>query len=148
MCAAVLTLVCWELDLRTLPSTLSKFHQIVILLAVGTSLLLATQSECEAQLFRRHRRVHNGPSLHRPIVSTPAAVTSNQSANQSVNRIAPGPAKWEDVLGYDPRIHLDADRNSRYPKFIGGFHSSHFTDVGLPTGDKGFRGNGLYWTPW
>lgn len=35
-----------------------------------------------------------------------------------------------------------------YPKYIGGFHSSHFHNLGLPTGDFGFRGNGLYWNPW
>ena len=26
--------------------------------------------------------------------------------------------------------------------------SSHFSNVGLPSGDIGFRGNGIYWTPW
>ena len=36
----------------------------------------------------------------------------------------------------------------QYPRFIGGFHYSHFTNVGLPAGGLGFRGNGLYWTPW
>jgi hypothetical protein len=35
-----------------------------------------------------------------------------------------------------------------YPKFIGGFHSSHFSNLGIPTGDLGFRGNGVYWAPW
>jgi len=36
----------------------------------------------------------------------------------------------------------------RYPKFYGGFHSSHFSNLGAPTGDLGFRGNGVYWAPW
>ncbi len=36
----------------------------------------------------------------------------------------------------------------RYPRFIGGFHYSHFTNVGVSPGDIGFRGNGIYWTPW
>lgn len=35
-----------------------------------------------------------------------------------------------------------------YPKYFGGFHSSHYYDLGIPNGDKGFRGNGVYWTPW
>ena len=35
-----------------------------------------------------------------------------------------------------------------FPKFIGGFHSSHYTNLGIPTGDLGFRGNGIYWPPW
>ena len=38
--------------------------------------------------------------------------------------------------------------NTLYPKFIGGFHSSHFHNLGVPSGDIGFRGNGIYWTPW
>ena len=49
---------------------------------------------------------------------------------------------------YDPRIHRDADAYSRYPKYIGGFHSSHYSNLGVPTGDRGFRGNGIYWAPW
>jgi hypothetical protein len=35
-----------------------------------------------------------------------------------------------------------------YPKFYGGFHSSHYSNLGVPSGDIGFRGNGIYWTPW
>ena len=38
--------------------------------------------------------------------------------------------------------------NWRYPKYIGGFHASYFQNMGVPTGDIGFRGNGLYMTPW
>ena len=37
---------------------------------------------------------------------------------------------------------------ANYPKYFGGFHSSHYYDLGIPNGDKGFRGNGIYWTPW
>lgn len=36
----------------------------------------------------------------------------------------------------------------RFPKFYGGFHSSHFSNLGVPSGDLGFRGNGVYWAPW
>jgi hypothetical protein len=36
----------------------------------------------------------------------------------------------------------------RYPKYYGGFHSSHFDRVGIPHGDIGFRGPSIYWTPW
>ena len=38
--------------------------------------------------------------------------------------------------------------NKRYPKFYGGFHSSYFHNMGLPHGDLGARGNGIYPTPW
>lgn len=37
---------------------------------------------------------------------------------------------------------------ANYPKYFGGFHSSHYYDLGIPNGDKGLRGNGIYWTPW
>ncbi len=37
---------------------------------------------------------------------------------------------------------------SPLPKYIGGFHSSHFYNLGVPNGDLGFRGNGIYWAPW
>lgn len=35
-----------------------------------------------------------------------------------------------------------------YPKYIGGFHASQIQNAGVPPGDIGFRGNGIYWTPW
>lgn len=35
-----------------------------------------------------------------------------------------------------------------YPRYFGGFHSSHYYDLGIPNGDKGLRGNGIYWAPW
>lgn len=37
---------------------------------------------------------------------------------------------------------------ANYPKYFGGFHSSHYYDLGIPNGDKGLRGNGIYWAPW
>ncbi len=42
-------------------------------------------------------------------------------------------------LSYDPVL---------YPKYIGGFHSSEFNNLGVPPGDIGFRGNSILWTPW
>ena len=35
-----------------------------------------------------------------------------------------------------------------YPKYYGGFHARFFDNYGVPTGDVGVRGNGIYWTPW
>ncbi|MCA9163551.1 MAG: hypothetical protein KDA62_11250 [Planctomycetales bacterium] len=35
-----------------------------------------------------------------------------------------------------------------YPKYYGEFHSRHLQNIGIPTGDIGIRGNGLYGTPW
>lgn len=36
----------------------------------------------------------------------------------------------------------------RYPKFQGGFHSRQLDDLGVPTGDRGLRGNGFSAYPW
>lgn len=38
--------------------------------------------------------------------------------------------------------------NWRYPKYTGAFHASYFRDLGVPSGDVGLRGNGLYASPW
>ena len=38
--------------------------------------------------------------------------------------------------------------NWRYPKYTGAFHYNYFRDMGVPPGDVGFRGNGVYPTPW
>ena len=35
-----------------------------------------------------------------------------------------------------------------YSKYYGGFHSRYFQDIGIPSGDIGTRGNGIYTTPW
>jgi hypothetical protein len=38
--------------------------------------------------------------------------------------------------------------NYFYPKYRDGFHARYFESLGLPSGDRGPRGNGLYATPW
>ena len=38
--------------------------------------------------------------------------------------------------------------NWHYPKYIGGFHANYFRDLGVPPGDIGLRGNGIYIAPW
>ena len=38
--------------------------------------------------------------------------------------------------------------NSHYPKYYGGFHARYFQDMGIPSGDIGLRGNGIFMTPW
>ena len=35
-----------------------------------------------------------------------------------------------------------------YPKYYGAFHYRHLDNIGIPTGDIGIRGNGLYMSPW
>lgn len=58
------------------------------------------------------------------------------------------PKKWR---GPPPRYlapEYYKNLNERYPKWYGGFHSSYFHNMGLPHGDIGPRGNGIYPTPW
>jgi hypothetical protein len=35
-----------------------------------------------------------------------------------------------------------------YPKYDAGFHARHLQNIGVPTGDVGIRGNGIYMNPW
>ncbi len=46
---------------------------------------------------------------------------------------------------YDEYYHY---MNSHFPKYYGGFHSSYFQSIGVPPGDIGLRGNGIFATPW
>lgn len=33
-------------------------------------------------------------------------------------------------------------------RYIGGFHQSHFSNIGIPSGDIGIRGNAYRWNTW
>jgi hypothetical protein len=35
-----------------------------------------------------------------------------------------------------------------YPKYYGSFHYRHLDNIGIPNGDIGIRGNGIYMSPW
>jgi|GEM_PF-3405866 len=35
-----------------------------------------------------------------------------------------------------------------YPKYYGSFHYRHLDNIGIPPGDIGPRGNGIYMSPW
>ncbi len=35
-----------------------------------------------------------------------------------------------------------------YPKYYGSFHYRHLDNIGIPSGDIGLRGNGIYMSPW
>ena len=55
---------------------------------------------------------------------------------------SPRPAEYR--YRYNPYDYYRAV----YPKYYGAFHSSFFDNYGVPSGDVGLRGNGIYWTPW
>lgn len=62
---------------------------------------------------------------------------------------------WQQPAGYPntPRRAPTYDEyyqymNSQFPKYYGGFHASYFQSIGVPPGDIGLRGNGIFATPW
>ncbi len=63
-------------------------------------------------------------------------------------RVIPHHAVHRPYVGHPTRRQLD-QRNLRiYPKYYGGFHARYFDTLGIPSGDIGLRGNGIYPTPW
>lgn len=107
--------------------------------------LIFLASDCQAQ--RQRGWLGQNMKAHRI-----ERQNSNRQAREEIREEASQQRsyKYPKNAGYvDPRdpqyqsIMLDA-----YPKYIGGFHSSQWYNVGVPHGDIGFRGNGIYWTPW
>ena len=59
------------------------------------------------------------------------------------------PVRWQQPIRQAPSYWETYQyMNSRYPKYYGGFHASYFDNMGIPPGDIGLRGNGIYMTPW
>jgi hypothetical protein len=54
----------------------------------------------------------------------------------------PGPRR---APTYDEYYHY---MNSHFPKYYGGFHANYFQSLGVPPGDVGLRGNGIFPSPW
>jgi len=120
--------------------------------------ILGVSAECEAQglrgLFRRQARVQTAPiqrnvfqqddyqaaQMHQPQWAGANTLSSRPLSNYRnpmVSRILDGPTN---PYGRNP-----AEVNSRY---IGGFHQSHFSNIGIPSGDVGIRGNAYNWNTW
>jgi hypothetical protein len=73
----------------------------------------------------------------------------------AANAHGAGPRRWFYGTGpWTHRNHYGSYRlqyrqlNDYYPKYYDGFHARYFESLGLPSGDRGPRGNGLYATPW
>lgn len=92
------------------------------------------QGSVQDQVWRQsdqfHRQVwqQQNQSQSRPLSSY---------RNPTVSRILDGPTH--------PQRRNPAEVNSRY---IGGFHQSHFNNIGIPSGDIGIRGNAYNWRTW
>ena len=117
---------------------MSRFLGVILFAA-----LFSIASDCHAQrqrgLFRRGAAVQRGASQY----------DNRQQPDQFQSSQHPPsyrfPATTSDDNWRTSRYYVPADA---YPKYYGGFHSSHFNNIGIPPGDIGFRGNGIYWSPW
>lgn len=103
------------------------------------TIVIFLTSDCHAQRqrgwFARGDRVQHGArrsNTHRNDNFTEREYPRNYQTSKRF--------RW-----YDPRTSPDSDKWERYPKYIGGFHASHYYNIGVPPGDIGFRGNGIYW---
>jgi len=56
----------------------------------------------------------------------------------------PAPYRYHSPTGY----YSYQRAAELYPKYYGGFHARHFDNIGIPPGDVGLRGNGIYLPPW
>ncbi len=131
---------------------------------IATALLMtvlfgvADSKDCEAQLFRgrMNRPVqtkthqvnpplfvqsagHVGSYVPQDYTQPTAFPTESYFANRNpvISRILDGKMthKYRDPVEVDSR-------------YIGGFHQSHFQNIGIPSGDIGLRGNAYNWRTW
>ena len=66
-------------------------------------------------------------------------VAAEAGANRGCNRTR---VKYQRHFTHPHRYH-------RYPpKYYDGFHARYFDTLGVPSGDVGLRGNGIYWMAW
>ena len=113
-------------------------------LLIGVAVILLWQGFAE-QTFAQER--------HRPLARVSKFLFGEPTQprhtprNQWGNSYSPSAAAIQFDGRQLPLLRHD-DSAGRFPKYYGGFHSSHFSNIGVPGGDKGFRGNGVYWAPW
>lgn len=119
--------------------------RLVVMFAFSALFLLA--SDCQAQRHRffakrgervRHHSPHHSTRYQAPNLQQQLDGTPTHHRSRLVNMLFP-PAPSSSRYWDDHPVH---------PKYFGGFHSSHLYNLGVPSGDIGFRGNGVYWNPW
>ena len=110
----------------------------VLLVAIFALALFACSNghaqEPRVRLFRNRAVSNQRNAYPADSLATKPAI---QRFNAKLARLLDGPmtGKYR-----DPR-----EVQSRY---VGGFHQSQLYNVGIPTGDIGFRGNGVNWFQW
>ena len=105
--------------------------------------LLATCCHMKVQLSRKQMR-HLKRAVFAAIVVLIVFTTADESLADRRRGLLWRPFSSRPVRGHYDMYH----GNMRYPKYYGGFHARYFQDIGVPPGDVGFRGNGIFSTPW
>jgi hypothetical protein len=118
-----------------------------------------SSSECDAQLLRGlfgRSNTQAKPQLAAPpILVKPAGhIGSYVPQDYSAPTVFPTKAYYENRNPVISRI-LDGKMTHKYrhpaevdSRYIGGFHQSHFQNLGIPSGDIGLRGNAYNWRTW
>ena len=115
-------------------------------------------SDCEAQLFPGRLNRPQPAKIQQsapPIFVKPAGhVGSYVPQVTSGPTVFPVESYFENRNPVISRI-LDGKMTHKYrnpvevdSRYIGGFHQSHFNNIGIPSGDIGLRGNAYNWRTW
>ncbi|MCP4096542.1 MAG: hypothetical protein GY880_15310 [Planctomycetaceae bacterium] len=123
-----------------------KKYRLVLLRSCGVALvglIIFSADQCNAQLIRgRWQRLKSvDKDVHAPgqlSVRSPRQPLSNTTQSlYPTNRFS---ERW----GRPNPLNVQ-DNDARY---IGGLHHTYFENLGIPPGDIGLRGNGVFWRPW
>jgi hypothetical protein len=126
---------------RNLDFSIRTLTQATVALLFVVAMLGNT--DCHAQqrrgLFRRSARIQHqaAPQATR--------TTEGQFENREATpfRRFPAASRY-----FDPANMQSWDPGSGNQRYIGGFHYTHFQNIGIPSGDIGLRGNAYHWRPW
>lgn len=105
--------------------------------------VICAAADCHAQ----HQR---GWMLRRAAVQRGASQNDTCQPQDQIQNSESSPIRHYQMPSSNYHSQTSPYSNSAeaYPKYYGGFHSSHFNNLGIPPGDIGFRGNSIYWSPW
>ncbi|QEG23301.1 hypothetical protein [Mariniblastus fucicola] len=118
-----------------------------------------SSNDCEAQLFRgrfTQNTAARQPNVAPPIFVKPAGhVGTYVPQDRSGPTVFPADSYYADSRNPVISRILDGKMTRKYrdpvevdSRYIGGFHQSHFQNLGIPSGDIGLRGNAYNWRTW
>jgi hypothetical protein len=79
------------------------------------------------------------------LVTTAALSLVNPACARGMRR---GRIFQQHAAGSMHRAAPSASVRELYPQYYGGFHARALQNIGIPSGDIGIRGNGIYANPW